>query len=114
MNHSLRLIAFCGLVACAVLMVAVGMAGRITNLLAPLHLLLLLVIVALYMLPAALAFYRDCDSAMWITVVNVLLGWTVFGWVVALGWAANGKGSILPAKTGAPPTHPLHGALHGD
>src|SRR5208282_3379585 len=96
MNNLLRLGAVCGLVACAVLVVALGMARETTNLLAPLHLLLLVIVVALYLLPTALAFYRDCEAALWIGLVNVFLGWTVFGWVVAIGWAARGKIRTLP------------------
>jgi len=109
MNNLLRLIIVCGLLACAVLVVALGMARSTTNLLAPVHLLLFVVALAIYLLPAALAFYRDCEAAVWITVVNVFLGWTLFGWVVAIGWAASGKVRTLPPTIAPPPVHALHG-----
>jgi hypothetical protein len=89
------------------------MARNTTNLMAPLNLLLFLVVVAMYLLPAALAFYRDCESTLWIGLVNVFLGWTVFGWVIALGWAASGKVRTATPATAVPHKQILHGPLHG-
>lgn len=109
MNNSLRLLVVCVLVAAAILMIALGMARNTNNLLAPLHLLMFVGIVALYILPTALAFYRDCRSTVWIAAVNVLLGWTLFGWVVAIGWAASGKTRSLPDTMATPPRQALQG-----
>jgi riboflavin transporter FmnP len=39
---------------------------------------------ALYVLPTLLAFKRDSTRKWKVAVINVLLGWTVIGWVVAL------------------------------
>ncbi len=109
MNNLLRLAAACGLVVCAVLVVALGMARNTANLMAPVNLLLFLLVVALYLLPLALAFYRECESTLWIGLVNVFLGWTVFGWVISLGWAASGKVRTPSPATAAPSSHALQG-----
>jgi len=109
MNNMLRLLIFGGLIVCAFIVAAVGMARNDAALLAPLNLILLLLAMAVYVLPAALALYRDCKSTAWITVVNLLLGWTILGWFAAMGWAAAGQ--VRPAihPAGAPPTHPAPG-----
>jgi hypothetical protein len=41
----------------------------------------------LYMLPAFVAFERHVPSKGSVVVVNVLLGWTLIGWIVALAMA---------------------------
>jgi heme/copper-type cytochrome/quinol oxidase subunit 2 len=40
-----------------------------------------------YMIPSIEADARNRDDAFAITVFNVLLGWTVIGWIAALVWA---------------------------
>ena len=44
----------------------------------------------LYFLPAAIAVLRPHQSAAAILVLNLLLGWTVLGWIVALIWSLTG------------------------
>ncbi len=104
MNNLLRLIIVGAVLALAVLGIGVGMAGNTSDLLAPVHLLLFGIAAVVYILPTALAFYRDCKSTLWIALVNVFLGWTILGWFVAIGWAASGKVAILPPAT--PPALP--------
>ena len=41
----------------------------------------------LYFLPSIIAFSRSKRDAVSILVLNLLLGWTAIGWVVALVWA---------------------------
>ncbi|MEW6343799.1 MAG: superinfection immunity protein [Pseudomonadota bacterium] len=41
----------------------------------------------LYMIPSIEADARNRDDAFAITMVNVLLGWTVIGWIAAFMWA---------------------------
>jgi hypothetical protein len=53
--------------------------------------------------------YRDCKSTAWIVAVNLLLGWTIFGWFVAMGWAASGKIREPVHPIGAPPVQPMPG-----
>lgn len=106
MNQLFRILAVAGLFAVLALVLAVGLARHDVNLLAPLRLLLLVAALAVYLLPTALALYRDCRSAVWIVALNVLLGWTILGWFAAIGWAASGKVRPLP-PAGAPPVQPL-------
>lgn len=54
----------------------------------------LLVIVlgaALYFLPGIVAMTRKTENSGAVIVINVFLGWTLLGWVVALAMAAGGK-----------------------
>lgn len=98
MSHLLRLSIVGGLAALAVLIIAVGLARNDAALLAPVNLFLFVMAIALYLLPTGLALYRDCRAAGWIAAINVLLGWTLFGWAAALGWAASGatRPVVLP------------------
>ena len=41
----------------------------------------------LYFLPAIIGFARSKRDAGAILVLNLLLGWTAIGWVIALVWA---------------------------
>ena len=89
--------------------IAVGLHRHDADLSAPIRLLLFVVGVTVYLLPTVLAFYRDCKATAWIAAVNILLGWTIFGWVVSIGWAASGKTRTLPPTVAAPPSHPIPG-----
>ena len=44
---------------------------------------------AAYLLPVIVAGNRHHPQTGPIAVVNVLLGWTLLGWVVALAWAVS-------------------------
>jgi RsiW-degrading membrane proteinase PrsW (M82 family) len=104
MKDLFRLIAVCGLLLIGALAFALGMAQNTGDLLAPLHLLLLVLVVVFYLLPSGLAVYRDCNATIWIVMLDVFLGWTFVGWAVAMGWAASGKTRILPPSI---PTYPV-------
>lgn len=43
--------------------------------------------VALYFLPAIVAFSRKHNSRVAILAVNFFFGWSLVGWIVALIWA---------------------------
>jgi T4 superinfection immunity protein len=109
MNNLLRVILIGGLVACAIVVAALGLVRHDADLMAPVNLVLFVVGILVYFLPTGLAMYRDCKATAWIAVVNVLLGWTILGWFVALGWSAGGqiRESVHPIAT--PPTHPIPG-----
>jgi hypothetical protein len=65
------------------------------------HLWLLLVLLAsfaLYFVPTIVAVTRQSHMLAAVVVVNVLLGWTFIGWVVALVMAV-----LRPAVVSAPP-----------
>jgi hypothetical protein len=42
-----------------------------------------------YFLPTIIAFARNKRDTAAILLLNLLLGWTVIGWVVALVWAVK-------------------------
>jgi hypothetical protein len=55
-------------------------------------LILYVVLVCLYFIPSIVALTRKCKaSAGGIIVLNLLLGWTLIGWIVALVWAASAR-----------------------
>ncbi|MGO8813721.1 MAG: superinfection immunity protein [Terriglobia bacterium] len=107
MNNLLRLLVIVGLAAWAIAMPALGLERHNADLLAPFNLLLFVAGLLVYVLPTGLAIYRDCKSTAWIVVVNLLLGWTLFGWFVALGWAAGGKIREPFHPSAPPPIHPV-------
>jgi len=43
--------------------------------------------IALYVLPTIIAVARGKRNILGIVLVNILLGWTFVGWIVALVWA---------------------------
>jgi hypothetical protein len=49
----------------------------------------LLVIAVLYFLPLLIALGRKVPNQGSVAVVNILLGWTLIGWVIALAMAAR-------------------------
>ncbi|MGA9722702.1 MAG: superinfection immunity protein [Candidatus Binatus sp.] len=50
-------------------------------------LLVLTAAIAVYFLPALVAANRRHQNAQAIAILNLLLGWTFVGWVIALVWA---------------------------
>lgn len=55
----------------------------------------LLCMVCLYALPVRVAQRRNAKRKIAIAMLNLLLGWTLIGWLVALVWACNAEaGSI--------------------
>ena len=48
-----------------------------------------LVALVLYCLPALIAYYRVHHQSTAITVANLLFGWTVLGWALCLVWAVT-------------------------
>ncbi len=52
-----------------------------------LELFLAVLIFAFYFLPTLIAFLRQHKNKLAIFLLNLLLGWTVLGWVVSLVWS---------------------------
>jgi hypothetical protein len=50
-----------------------------------------------YFLPSIVAFARSKRDLLSIFLLNLFLGWTLIGWIVALVWAAK-VDSPLPAR----------------
>lgn len=48
-----------------------------------------LLLILLYLLPAIIAAVRKVPNADSVAVVNIFLGWTVLGWIIALAMAAR-------------------------
>ena len=56
--------------------------------------ILLLLCLIIYMLPTLIAYARDVRSRQTITVVNIIFGWTLIGWLIAFLWAMLAETSI--------------------
>ncbi|MCP5013503.1 MAG: superinfection immunity protein [Aestuariibacter sp.] len=72
------------------------------------------VIAALYVLPMVIAIYRDHHQTLVIVWINLLLGWSGLGWLLAFFWALTAvrrtdepKTQAEPVQTKAPPAWPL-------
>ncbi len=61
---------------------------------------LLFVSVFVYFIPMFVTMYRNHPSRSAIVALNLLLGWTVLGWVIALVWALTGRRAELEARAG--------------
>ena len=48
-----------------------------------------LIVLALYLIPVLVAYNRQHPNAWAILILNLLLGWTVLGWIVSLVWAST-------------------------
>jgi Superinfection immunity protein len=51
----------------------------------------LMLIVILYMLPTILAYARDIPARRTVTVINIVLGWTLIVWIIAFLWALSAE-----------------------
>ena len=47
----------------------------------------LLLIAIIYMLPTLISYARDIPPRRLITVINIVAGWTLIGWIVCFLWA---------------------------
>jgi len=65
--------------------------------------LFILLMIGLYFLPGLVATMRDQRNANAIFVLNLFLGWTVLGWVIALVWACMDqpapKAAVRPKRS---------------
>jgi hypothetical protein len=74
---------------------------------------MLLVVLLIYFLPTVIALARGHLSALAIFFLNLFLGWTMLGWLIALVWSCTGNtvanlrrleaGAALPPRWTAPP-----------
>jgi hypothetical protein len=48
-----------------------------------------IILLSIYFLPTIIALLRGHRNALAIFLLNFFLGWTFFGWVVALVWSAT-------------------------
>jgi Superinfection immunity protein/Uncharacterised protein family UPF0547 len=63
-------------------------------------LLLILLVVggAIYFLPTIIAMNRGHRQTGMVVIINLFLGWTLIGWVVALAIACSATYQVLPAN----------------
>lgn len=54
-----------------------------------LGLLIIIIIVAAYFLPTLAAMGKKKKNTLAIFLLNLLLGWTIIGWVIAIIWAVT-------------------------
>lgn len=66
--------------------------------------LLLAVIVGGYFLPSIIAVKRKHQSTPAVVALNILLGWTLIGWLIAFIWSLTG---VQPKPAPAPMQPPL-------
>jgi len=52
-----------------------------------LEILLVILVFIAYFLPSLIAFLRQHKNKLAIFLLNLILGWTVLGWVVSLVWS---------------------------
>ena len=50
-----------------------------------------ILLILLYLLPSAIAIHRGHGSVGGIITLNIVTGWTVIGWFLALLWALSKK-----------------------
>lgn len=55
----------------------------------------LLILTIMYFVPTIIAVIRGHKSVMAIAATNIILGWTVFGWIAAFIWSLANKGQSL-------------------
>jgi len=53
------------------------------------ELVLIIVVILLYFIPSFVAWKKQCSTG--VIILNIFLGWTFIGWVVALIWAVTGQ-----------------------
>jgi len=58
---------------------------------------------AVHFLPTIIAGVRHARNFGWILVINLLLSWTVIGWIIALIWAIRDTPRYVVAYLPPPP-----------
>jgi hypothetical protein len=53
---------------------------------------------AIHFLPTIVALLRNSRHVLAIFLINLFLGWTVIGWIVALIWAATSEPKLRYAR----------------
>lgn len=67
------------------------------------------ILLALYFLPSLVAAMRHHRQAVAIFMLNIFLGWTLLGWVVALVWACmnpSPPATVIHQVIQSPPSPP--------
>jgi Superinfection immunity protein len=64
---------------------------------------ILLLLAAFYFLPAIIAAVRHHRNAGAVFFLNLFLGWTLVGWVIAFVWAVSNPPTVVVEQPSAPP-----------
>ncbi len=56
---------------------------------------MLIIVVALYFIPTIIAMMRSHRQVVAIGALNLLLGWTVLGWVGSLVWSLTNSAAVV-------------------
>ncbi len=67
----------------------------------------LIVLLVLYFLPSIIASVKMTRNSRAIFFFNLLLGWTVIGWIVAMVYAVRYDAPVSQVKTAATLTEPV-------
>ncbi len=59
----------------------------------------LLGLIAIHFLPTIIALVRHHPKTVAIVLINIFLGWTLIGWVVALVWSLRAQPAAAAAQT---------------
>ena len=62
-------------------------------------LVLIVIFACVYFMPCYVAWTRRHPNTAAITALNILLGWTILGWVAALVWALTGQSVTVNQRT---------------
>lgn len=99
---------FLKIIALALVVLVCSLVGQGTNNAAAVAAVIFFIGSAvLYICPSIVAFSRSHPNRVPIVVVNLLLGWTLIGWVAALAWAYSTKPQVLAQVTAMPPPAPM-------
>jgi hypothetical protein len=63
---------------------------------------LFLILLVLHFIPTIVATKRRHNATLPIFILNLFLGWTLVGWVIALVWACTNDVNPNPVKRGEP------------
>lgn len=66
---------------------------------------LLVIVVGMYFIPLIVAAVRKVPNVGSVAVLNIFLGWTLVGWVVALAMAARSAPTPPAGFRGDPPAY---------
>ena len=79
---------FIGLILFIILDAILGGTGIVT---------LIGITLAIYLIPTIIAFARKVPSSLAIAVLNIFLGWSIIGFIVALVWSLKKYDYVPPA-----------------
>lgn len=71
-------------------------SGSIFGILGVFSIIVILIIILLYFLPSFIGFRRNHPNKVSILILNIFLGWSFLGWVIALIWAFKNETVASP------------------